>query len=76
MLTFLRTSLGFFLCIVLPLLLFFIYELFVFIKTIVKMREEKIRTEGVSKDVEEAIKQKAIEEYLRQQKEKEEAEKK
>ena len=61
---FLGSSLGFFLCIVLPLALFFIYELYNFIKLIVAERAKKA---PVSAEVEEEIKKKAIEEYLKQQ---------
>ena len=61
---FLSSSLGFFLCIVLPLALFFIYELYNFIRLLVT---EKAKNAPVSADVEEEIKKKAIEEYLKQQ---------
>ena len=61
---FLGSSLGFFLCIVLPLALFFIYELYNFIRLLVT---EKAKNTPVSSDVEEEIKRKAIEEYLKQQ---------
>ena len=62
--SFLGSSLGFFLCIVLPLALFFIYELYNFIKLLVS---ERSKNAPVSADVEEEIKRKAIEEYLKQQ---------
>ncbi len=61
---FLRSSLGFFLCIVLPLILFFVYELYSVISLIVTERAKK---QGVSKEAEEEIKRKAIEEYLKSQ---------
>lgn len=61
---FLRSSLGFFLCIVLPLILFFLYELYRFISLIVTERAKKA---PVSKETEEEIKQRAIEEYIRSQ---------
>ena len=61
---FLGSSLGFFLCIVLPLTLFFIYELYSFIRLLVT---EKAKNAPVSSEVEEEIKKKAIEEYLKQQ---------
>ncbi len=61
---FLRSSLGFFICIVLPLILFFIYELYRVISLIVAERAKK---QGVSKETEEEIKRKAIEEYLKSQ---------
>ena len=61
---FLRSSLGFFLCIVLPLILFFLYELYNFIMILVVERAKK---KPVSKETEEEIKKRAIEEYLKQQ---------
>lgn len=70
---FLHSSLGFFLCIVLPLALFFLYELYHFISLILK--ERAART-PVSAEAEEEIKRRAIEEYLREQAAKAEAEKK
>ena len=66
--SFLRTSLGFFLCIVLPLILFFLYELYNFISILVTERAKKAAIAApVSKDTEEEIKRKAIEEYLKNQ---------
>ena len=59
---FLRSSLGFFLCIVLPLVLFFLYELYNFITVLVT--EKAKRTAGAAKETEEEIKQRAIAEYL------------
>lgn len=61
---FLRSSLGFFLCIVLPLILFFLYELYRFIALIVS---ERAKRAPVSKETEEEIKRRAIEEYLKSQ---------
>ncbi len=61
---FLRSSLGFFLCIVLPLILFFLYELYAFISLLVTERAKKA---PVSKETEEEIKRRAIEEYLKSQ---------
>lgn len=61
---FLRSSLGFFLCIVLPLILFFLYELYRFITLIVA---ERAKRAPVSKETEEEIKRRAIEEYLKSQ---------
>ena len=63
--TFLRTSLGFFLCIVLPLILFFLYELYRFIMIIVS---ERAKRAPVSAETEEEIKRRAIEEYIKSQK--------
>ena len=62
--SFLRSSLGFFLCIVLPLILFFLYELYRFI---VLLMAERAKSKPVDSDVEEEIKRRAIEEYLKQQ---------
>lgn len=66
--SFLRSSLGFFLCIVLPLILFFLYELYNFISILVTERAKK--TAGAAVD-EEEIKRRAVEEYLAKQKEEE-----
>ncbi len=63
-LDFLRSSLGFFLCVVLPMLLFFLYELYNFISLLAVRRAH---AEPVSKETEEEIKRRAIEEYLRSQ---------
>ncbi len=62
--SFLGSSLGFFLCVVLPLILFFIYELYNFISLIIS---EKAKKSPVSKETEEEIKRRAIEEYLKAQ---------
>lgn len=62
---FLRSSLGFFLCIVLPLILFFLYELYKFIMLVVS---ERAKRAPVSAELEEEIKKRAIEEYLKNQK--------
>ena len=61
---FLHSSLGFFICIVLPLGLFFLYELYRFIAIIMS---ERAKAAPVSAETEEEIKRRAIEEYLRQQ---------
>ncbi len=61
---FLRSSLGFFLCILLPLILFFLYELYKFIALIVS---ERAKRAPVSAEAEEEIKKRAIEEYLKAQ---------
>ena len=68
---FLRSSLGFFLCIVLPLILFFLYELYNFITILVTERQKKAMA-GAPVIDEEEIKRRAIEEYLAQQKDEEE----
>lgn len=72
--SFLRSSLGFFLCIVLPLILFFLYELYNFINIIISEKAKKAAA-GAAPIDEEAIKKKAIEEYLAKQKDEEEIKK-
>ncbi len=68
-LDFLRSPTGFFICVVLPLVLFFLYELYNFISLLVTERAKKASAAGaaVSKETEEEIKRRAIEEYLKQQ---------
>lgn len=68
--TFLRSSLGFFLCIVLPLILFFLYELYNFVSLIVTERAKRAASGAPAID-EEEIKRRAIEEYVAKQKEEE-----
>lgn len=68
---FLRSSVGFLVCIVLPLAAFFIYELVVLILTITKVKAGKKK--NISKEEEELIKQRAVEEYLQKIKEQEAA---
>lgn len=63
--SFLQSKAGFFFCIVIPLLGFFIYELVVLIMTINKARSKGKRE--ISREEEELIKQRAIEEYIRRQ---------
>ena len=65
MINFLQTRLGFGLCIVLPMLLFFGYELYRFIVAL--MAVKNTGKKQITAADEELIKQKAIEEYLRQQ---------
>lgn len=60
---FLRTKTGFFICIVIPMAIFFLFELYKFIVTIIEAK----RPEPVEVD-EEEIKRRAIEEYLAAQK--------
>ena len=62
---FLRSSVGFLVCIVLPLALFFFYELYRFISLVVT---ERAKRAPVSAETEEEIKRRAIEEYLASQK--------
>ena len=59
---FLSSSLGFFLCIVLPLILFFLYELYNFINVLVTEKHKKAAVVGAEN--EEEIKRRAIEEFL------------
>ena len=66
---FLRSSLGFFLCIVLPLLLFFLYEVYSFVKLMVSERKKKAVEDAALN--EEEIKKRAIEEYLKAKNEEE-----
>ena len=72
--TFLRSSLGFFLCIVLPLILFFLFELYHFISLIVSEKAKKAAANAAPID-EEEIKKRAVEEYLAKQKNEEEIKK-
>lgn len=62
---FLQKPTGFLVVIVLPLVLFFAYEVFVFIKTLLSIKNSGKKV--ISSADEELIKQKAVEEYLRQQ---------
>ena len=71
---FLRSSLGFFLCIVLPLILFFLYELYNFITILVTERQKKAAANAPIVD-EEEIKRRAVEEYLAKQRDEEEIKK-
>ena len=69
---FLRSSLGFFLCIVLPLILFFLYELYNFLSIVISERAKKAAlaaaAEAPAPVDEEEIKRRAIEEFLAAQK--------
>ncbi len=67
---FLRTKVGFFVCILIPMALFFLFELYKFIVTVIKVRHPDPEPQLD----EEEIKRRAIEEYLAEQKAKEEAE--
>jgi signal peptidase len=66
-LDFLRSSTGFLLVIVLPMALFFLYEVYNLIKIIMAHKVKKARAEGISAEQEEEIKRLAVEEYLRNQ---------
>ena len=57
-LNFLRSKRGFFICIVIPMALFFLFELYKFVATMIESRQK------MTKEDEEEIKRKAIEEYL------------
>lgn len=61
--SFLRTKTGFFICVLIPIALFFLFELYKLIVVIVEIKRPKLTSED-----EEAIKKKAIEEYLAEQK--------
>ena len=61
--SFLQSSTGFLTIIVLPLVLFFLFELIKFVRTLVKAKSKA----SISTEEEEEIKKRAIEEYLRQQ---------
>lgn len=67
-LTFIRTQLGFFLCILLPMILFFIYEAVRVIMNVIAYNKEKAIEAAQSvvnnSELTEEQKQKAIEEYL------------
>lgn len=63
---FLKSRPGFFLVVVLPMALFFIYEVYNLIKIIMEQKLKKA-TATVSQETEEEIKRRAIEEYLAQQ---------
>ena len=60
--SFLRTREGFFICVIIPLALFFLFELYKFITVIVEVKRPAIELD------EEEIKRRAIEEYIAQQK--------
>lgn len=63
---FLRTKKGFFICIIIPLALFFLFELYKFFAVIIEAKKGNITEED-----EEEIKRKAVEEYIAAQKAKE-----
>ena len=60
---FLRTKTGFFICIIIPMVLFFLFELYKFIATLIEAKRP-----AVAEIDEEEIKRRAIEEYLASQK--------
>ena len=63
--SFLRTKTGFFVCILIPMALFFLFELYKFIVTLIETKRPV--TAGADFD-EEEIKRRAVEEYLASQK--------
>ena len=70
-LDFLRTKTGFFVCIVIPMAIFFLFELYKFIVVLIEQKK------GTVPEIdEEEIKRKAIEEYLAKEKAAKEAEEK
>ena len=71
-LTFLSTQLGFFLCIVLPVLLYTLWQLYNLVKVVMHNQKLKIMEEVNNKQTSEEEKQAIIAEYLAQQKLKEE----
>lgn len=66
--SFIRTQLGFFLCVLLPMIVFFIYEAVRVVINIVAYNKEKVLTEAknavMTAELTEEQKQRAIEEYL------------
>ena len=62
---FLRTKVGFFVCILIPMAIFFLIELYKFVVTLIEVKRPA--AEGPALD-EEEIKRRAIEEYLASQK--------
>ena len=60
---FLRTKTGFFICIIIPMAIFFLFELYKFIATLVEVRRP-----AAEEIDEEEIKRRAVEEYLAAQK--------
>lgn len=76
--SFIRTQLGFFLVILLPMILFFVYEAVRVIMNIIAYNKEKAAEEAAAavanSELTEEQKQRAIEEYLAKQKSKQESE--
>jgi signal peptidase len=61
---FLKTKTGFLVCILIPMALFFLFELFKLVMVIVQMRQQPA---AITETDEEEIKKRAIEEYLAEQ---------
>ena len=66
-LNFLLTPAGFFIVIVIPLILFFIFEIVMFVRKLLEVKNAGKKQ--ITEEDEELIKQKAIEEYIRSQQE-------
>ena len=70
--SFIRTQLGFFLVILLPMILFFVYEAIRVVMNVIAYNKEKAAEEAAAavanSDLTEEQKQRAIEEYLAKQK--------
>ena len=64
---FLKSSIGFLLVVVIPMALFFLYEVYNLLKILMEQKMKKAAVAGVSTETEEEIKRRAIEEYLAQQ---------
>ena len=62
---FLKSSTGFMICVVIPIALFFIYQLYIFIMTLTRRQKEKALEEVADKEAE--LKAKAVAEFLAQQ---------
>lgn len=62
-----RLNLSFLLFIILPLALIFLFQIYKFIKALNESKKEKLMSETVNVELQEQIKQKAIEEYLAKQ---------
>ena len=68
---FLLQPTGFFICIVIPLILFFLFEIIMFVRKVIEVKNSDKKQ--ITAEDEEMIKKKAIEEYLRSQAEAEAA---
>lgn len=64
---FLMKPTGFFICIVIPLILFFLFEIIMFVRKVIEVKNSDKKQ--ITVEDEEMIKKKAIEEYIRSQNE-------
>ena len=64
---FLMTPTGFFICIVIPLILFFLFEIIMFVRKVIEVKNADKKQ--ITEEDEEMIKRKAVEEYIRSQQE-------